>query len=160
MTADLGIGANMAIESAVVLCNLLQKTLSNDANKHPTPSQLSALFAQYQSKRYTRVKIFMELSGKITRMRSYASFWGRLFITRIAALPWMQTYQSSQFLKACSMAPKLEYVGTRTINEDAAGWKLGERKEKAGGGNAWVMYVMATSVVGMGMYVMMLRLAL
>jgi FAD dependent monooxygenase len=160
MTADLGIGANMAIESAVVLCNLLQKTLSTDANKHPTPAQLSALFAQYQSKRYIRVKTFMNLSGNITRMRSYASFWGRLFITRIATLPWMQTYQSSRFLKACSMAPKLEYVGTRTINEDAVGWKLGEKKEKEGGGNAWVMYAIATSVVGMGMYAMMLRLAL
>jgi FAD dependent monooxygenase len=64
MTADIGMGANMAIESAATLCNLLQAShSSHPATYHPSAAALSALFTTYQSKRYERAKTFMEISG-------------------------------------------------------------------------------------------------
>ena len=151
MTADLGIGASIAIESATTLCNLLHRMVSSsdDADFHPTPAQISALFSAYQAKRHERAKAFVQLSGRMTRIRSYAGFWSYFFLTRIATLPWMRTYQTNKFVKAFGAAPKLEYVATRTINEDAKGWERGEAKGRA---NARMVYVVVTSVVGVGMW--------
>jgi FAD dependent monooxygenase len=152
MTADLGIGANMAIESAIALCNLLYKmiTSSKDADFHPTPAQLSTLFSAYQAKRHKRAKAFVDLSGRMTRMRSYAGFWSYFFLTRIATLPWIMTYQTGKLVDAWREAPKLEYVRTRTINEGAEGWK--RRDEKTKKVNVWMLCLVVTSVVGAGMW--------
>jgi len=148
MTADLGIGANIAIESAVTLCNLLQKSIHSPTH-HPTAAELAALFSAYQAKRHKRAKAFVDLCGRVTRMRSYAGFWSYFFLTRIATLPWMVAYQTDRFVDAWSEAPKLEYVGTRTINEDAEGWT---RNNKVKSGNALMVYMVVTAVVGVGMW--------
>ncbi|KAF2823506.1 FAD/NAD(P)-binding domain-containing protein [Ophiobolus disseminans] len=148
MTADLGIGANMAIESATVLANVLQQATSQspDAAKyHPSLSELDQLFEKYQSKRYERAKVYMNLSGSITRMRSYQSLWQRFFIGYIGTLPFMQRYQGQRMMEGLARGPKLAYVGTRTINEDAEGWKLGARYAKHKG-SGWFTYVLVTSV--------------
>tara|TARA_R110002003_G_scaffold288_10_gene18404 strand:+ start:3702 stop:4190 length:489 start_codon:yes stop_codon:yes gene_type:complete len=149
MTADIGIGANMAIESAVVLCNTLQAALSKQApTYHPSNAELSALFQTYQDKRYERAKIYMTLSGGVTRMRSYQSLWKKVFITRIATLPFMQKLQGEKMMAGFAKGPKLDYVKTNTINEDAEGWKLG-REEASGMG--WLAYAVLTSAVGVGL---------
>jgi FAD dependent monooxygenase len=150
MTADLGIGANMAIESAVVLCNVLQRSLASNPN--PTASEITAIFSEYQSKRYERAKVFMELSGSVTRMRSYQSLWKRFFITHIATLPFMQRLQGDKFIEGFAKGPKLDYAATRTINEDAEGWKLPEEKKNDKESKApWVMYALVASAVGVGL---------
>jgi FAD dependent monooxygenase len=144
MTADLGIGANMAIESAVTLCNLLQAShSSHPASHHPSACDLSALFTTYQSKRYVRAKAFMELSGAITRMRSYQSLWKRFFITRIATLPFVQSMQVGRMMQGFAKGPKLEYAPTRTINMEAEGWKIQKQE-----GHKWVTYAVVTAGVG------------
>jgi FAD dependent monooxygenase len=151
MTADIGIGANMAIESAVVLCNILQRETKSNLNRHFETSELSALFQEYQDKRHERAKIFMNLSGGVTRMRSYESLWKRIFISRIATLPYMQKAQGMQMMTAFSMAPKLNYAPVQTINEDAEGWKLGQKAKEAGSGAGWLAYALVTSAVGVGL---------
>ncbi|KAH7078980.1 hypothetical protein BKA63DRAFT_255465 [Paraphoma chrysanthemicola] len=149
MTADIGIGANMAIESAVVLCNTLQASLStHPPNYHPSTAELSTLFQTYQDKRYERAKLFMTLSGGVTRMRSYQSMWKKFFITRIASLPFMQKMQGEKMMAGFAKGPKLEYVKTRTINENAEGWKMGQDQ---GNGMGWMAYAVLTSAVGVGL---------
>ncbi|KAF1913791.1 hypothetical protein BDU57DRAFT_520810 [Ampelomyces quisqualis] len=145
MTADIGIGANMAIESAVTLCNVLQAHLSqHPRDYHPTPSQVSALFANYQAQRFVRAKTFMTLSGKVTRMRSFQSAWKRFFIMYIATTRWMQRVQSEGLIEGLAQGPKLNYAPTRTINVDAEGWKMEPKR------TPWVVYVLLTSAVAVG----------
>lgn len=151
MTADIGIGANMAIESVVVLANVLHRSVAHnpDPNYHPTQAELSELFTQYQSTRYARVKQYMKLSGSITRMRSYQSIWKRIWISHIDTLPVMQRIGAKKLVAGLARAPKLEYVGTRTIDENAKGWHLGHENDNQLSGGGWIPYVLVTSVVGM-----------
>lgn len=151
MTADIGIGANMAIESAVALCNILQRETKNNPNRHFETSELSTLFQEYQDKRHTRAKTFVTLSGGVTRMRSYETLWKRIFISRIATIPYMQKMQGMKMMTAFSMAPKLNYAPVQTLNEDAEGWKLGKKAKEAGSSAAWYTYALATSAVGVGL---------
>jgi hypothetical protein len=138
----------MAIESAAALANVLQKAASQhpDSPFHPSLPELSALFEKYQNKRHKRAKLFADLSGKVTRMRSYQSLWKRILIGYIMPTPYMQKVQVERLSSGFAMSPKLDYVGTRTINENAAGWKV-ENGDK-GSGAAWVAYALVTSVVG------------
>jgi hypothetical protein len=147
----------MAIESAVTLCNLLQaSTSSHEPNHHPTAPELSALFTKYQSMRYERANGFMKLSGAVTRMRSYQTLWNRLFVTRIATLPYMQRMQTEQMAAGFANGPKLEYVPTRTINMDAEGWKKPQSKKSNAA--SWMAYAIVTSAVGMAIsYAAVLR---
>lgn len=149
MTADLGMGANTAIESAVVLVNLLHGALKDDPNRHFSQDEISDLFAKYQKKRYPAAKIWMELSGKVTRSRSYESLWARFFVTQIAPMPWMQKMKSAKFIQVLAKTAKLDFVSTRTINENAEGWK--QVPENKGNGASWVAYALVTSVVGVGL---------
>jgi FAD dependent monooxygenase len=156
MTADLGVGANMAIESAVVLCNLLQQAVAQDPNRHLTVPELSSLFSKYQAKRFGRAKAFVDISGKVTRMNSYETLWQRFLVTRIASLEFMRQKSAQNFIWTLAKTPKLEYVGTRTINEDAEGWKLPERKPDTG--RPWVAYALVTSAMGVALsYAAMLK---
>jgi FAD dependent monooxygenase len=122
MTADLGFGANAGIEDAASLCNILYRELAANRDRHPDSRELSSMFAEFQTARYERVKSLVELSGKTTRMHTYDSFFGRVFVSYLA--PYLTKYQVMKFAKLLAEAPKLDYVPVRTINEDAKGWKL------------------------------------
>lgn len=145
MSADLGIGANMGIESAVVFANILHRETKDNLNRHFTNSELSKLFAEYQSKRHERVSRFTQLSGEALRSRSFKTFWRKIFVSRIATIPAFQKLQSEKMREAMAKAPMLDYVPTRTINKDAEGWKLGQEKKKTS--SAWSSYALVTSLV-------------
>jgi FAD dependent monooxygenase len=150
MTADIGMGANMGIESATVLANVLQSSFSkNPKNYHPSIAELTSLFSKYQAERYERAKRFTTVSGSVTRMRSYQSLWKRFFIGYIATLPFMQRLQSAKMMEGMAKGPKLQYVGTRTINEDTEGWNSATKKQKQGIQGSWVVYALLTSCAGM-----------
>lgn len=95
MTADLGTGANIAIESAVVLANILNRELKTNPTHHPTQSELSVLFAEYQHDRFDRAKAYIELSGKVTRVHSYNTRFERFFVSHIA--PCLMAMQVEKF---------------------------------------------------------------
>ncbi|KAF2220276.1 hypothetical protein BDZ85DRAFT_204600 [Elsinoe ampelina] len=154
MTADLGLGANIAIEGAVTLCNILNRETKSDKHRHFTTAELSALFTEYQAARYVRAKAFTDLSGKATRMNSYQTYFGR-FMTGYVA-PWLAPIQLRKLSEAFAKGPKLDYVPTRTINEDAPGWKLGEKKEAEGA--SAVKYLVAAAAGGVAVsYLLMQR---
>jgi FAD dependent monooxygenase len=129
MTADLGIGANIAIEDATVLCNILHRELMADRNRHPTKAEIAMMFAEYQKDRYERAKAFTDLSGKATRANSYNTFFGRVFATHIASL--LYNVQVKKLATAFAKAPKLDYVPVQTIDESAEGWLLAKKEGKA-----------------------------
>ncbi|KAF1841758.1 FAD/NAD(P)-binding domain-containing protein [Cucurbitaria berberidis CBS 394.84] len=144
MTADLGIGANIAIESAVSLCNILHREIKSDPNRHPSKSELSAWFNEYQEDRFNRTKEFVDLSGKVTRMNSYQTLFGRYFLTYVAQ--YLSEIQLWKFAESFAVAPKLNYAPVRTINEDTVGWRLAKKKgDKAS--VRWLTYVLVTSTV-------------
>ncbi len=144
MTADLGLGANIAIEDAVALCNILHRGLNTDPNRHPTSSEINAMFDEYQKERLDRAKAFTDISGQATRMHSYNTLFGRVFATYIA--PLMAKKQILQFAASFAKAPKLSYVPVRTIDENAEGWRLGKEEDKASS-TLWLMGAAAGAVV-------------
>lgn len=144
MTADLGIGANIACEDAVVLCNILHRELKVDRNRHPTKAEITSMFAEYQKKRWNRAKVFTDLSGKATRANSYDTLFGRLFATRIA--PLLYETQVIKFATAWAEAPKLDYVPVQTIDENAPGWLLAKKEAKTSS-VLWPLYTGIGAVV-------------
>lgn len=137
MTADLGIGANIAIEDAVVLCNILHRELNGDRNRRPTAKDINEMFAEYQKKRWNRAKSFTDLSGKVTRANSYDTLIGRLFATHLS--PLMYESNVTRLATEWAKAPKLDYAPVQTIDESAPGWLLAEKKENTGA-PAWLLY--------------------
>ncbi|KAH7402633.1 hypothetical protein BKA66DRAFT_404647 [Pyrenochaeta sp. MPI-SDFR-AT-0127] len=150
MTADLGIGANIAMEAAASLCNILHRELNADRNRHPSKSELSSMFAEYQKDRFARAEAFVDLSGKVTRMHSFQTLFGRFFVSYIG--PYLNKTQIWKLAESFSGTPKLNYVPVRTINENSVGWKLAEKKKeqkkKNKGSAGWLTYVLLTSTIG------------
>lgn len=128
MTADLGIGANIGIEDVAVLCNILNRELKDNRNRHPTKDEITAMFAEYQKERYARARAFTEMSGKVTRMHSYDTLVGRIFATYVS--PMLYEVQLKKLATAWAKAPKLDYVPLRTIDETAPGWLLAKEDKK------------------------------
>jgi FAD dependent monooxygenase len=144
MTADLGIGANIAIEDATVLCNILNRELKADRNRHPTKDEINSIFAEYQKERYDRAKAFTELSGKATRMNSYDTLFGRIFATYVA--PMLYEVQIKKLATAWAKAPKLDYVPVKTIDETAPGWLMAKEDDKKSS-TPWLLYAGVGAVV-------------
>lgn len=144
MTADLGIGANLGIEAAVSLCNILHRELKSDSNRHPSTSELSAMFTEYQNDRYDRAKSFVELSGKATRMHTWQGTFNKFFICYVA--PYFNAARVRLLAAALAIAPKLDFAPLHILNENTDGWKLSKKEAKAGAG--WMTYVLLTSTIG------------
>ncbi|KAF2856777.1 FAD/NAD(P)-binding domain-containing protein [Plenodomus tracheiphilus IPT5] len=133
MTSELGFGANIAIESAITLANILHRELKANPNRH---------FTHPNSRPSSG---YVELSGQVTRMYSYQTLFSRLLVGYVS--PWIQHSQFMKLAESISRAPKLDYVPVRTMNEDAEGWKLAKKGAiNARGG--WRMHVLLTSTVG------------
>ena len=154
MTADLVIGANIAIEDATVLCNILHRELMVDRNRHPTKAEIATIFAEYQKNRYERAKAFTDLSGKATRANSYDTLFGRVYATRIASL--LHNAQVKKLATTFAKAPKLDYVPVQTIDESAEGWLLAKKEEKAST-TPWIVYA-GVGAVATGLAILQYRL--
>lgn len=144
MTADLGVGANIAIEDAIALSNILHRELKANRNRHPTKTEIASMFAEYQKERWNRAKAFTDLSGKATRANSYDTLFGRVFTTYIS--PLLSDIQVVKLATAWAKAPKLDYVPVQTINENAPGWLLAKKEEKTST-NKWLVYASIGAVV-------------
>jgi hypothetical protein len=97
------------MESIVVLCNHLQRTLANHSGARPSRASLKAVFSAYQKERESRMKEILDFSSLITRLQAWDSFTLRFFAT------WIVPYQpdrriADQLGDIIKRAPKLEYV--------------------------------------------------
>ncbi|KAI4955882.1 hypothetical protein J4E91_000091 [Alternaria rosae] len=146
MTADLGMGANIAIESAVYLCNILHREFASNLTRRISTPDLTALFAEYQAGRHERAKAYVETSGKLTRMNSYQSYFDHFFAGYLHK--YIVPSQKVGLIESLAVAPKLDYAPTRTIDESAEGWHWMEKKGKKEKKGGWFKYMILTSVVG------------
>lgn len=146
MTADLGMGANIAIESAVYLCNILHREFASNLTRRISTPDLTALFAEYQAGRHERAKAYVETSGKLTRMNSYQSYFDHFFAGYLHK--YIVPSQKAGLIESLAVAPKLDYAPTRTIDESAEGWHWMEKKGKKEKKGGWFKYMVLTSVVG------------
>jgi FAD dependent monooxygenase len=144
MTGDLGMGANIAIESAIYLANILYREFGSRPTRRISTPDLNALFAEYQAGRHERASKYVALSGNVTRAHAYQTYFGRFFSGYVAR--YMAPMHKKGLAKSLALAPKLSYVPTRTIDEGAEGWQLAlETRDEP---RAWLIYVVLTSIVG------------
>jgi len=71
---QIGQGGNQAIESAAVLTNCLMEVFSKipDPTQRPTMSDLEPAFKKFQTIRWKRARMFIKMSGLITRTEANA----------------------------------------------------------------------------------------
>ncbi|KAI4653707.1 hypothetical protein J4E93_001474 [Alternaria ventricosa] len=147
MTADLGMGANIAVESAIHLCNILHREFASNPTRRISTPDLAALFAEYQAGRYARAKEYVETSGKLTRMNSHQSYFDHFFAGYLHK--YIMQSGGKALIESLSVAPKLDYAPTRTIDESAEGWHWMETQEmRKGKKGVWFKYMVLTSIVG------------
>lgn len=70
MTPNIGQGANMAIEDAAALTNLLQDMKKSGVSSSPTDSHIQMLLHQYRTIRYERVKSIYRSSRFLVRLQA------------------------------------------------------------------------------------------
>jgi hypothetical protein len=97
------------MESIVVLCNHLQRTLATHCGARPSRATLRAVFTAYQKERQPRMKEILEFSSLLTRLQAWDSIPLRFLAT------WIVPYQpdrriADQLGDLIKRAPKLEYV--------------------------------------------------
>lgn len=151
MTSELGIGANIAIESAITLANILHRQVTTRPNSRLIQTELSALFTEYQDARFDRTKGYVKLSGQVTRMYSYRTVLSRLWVSYVS--PWMRKTQVMQLAESISRAPKLDYVSVTTMNEEARGWRLAKAGGNTGQSGLWFFAALSTVIAMVGVYV-------
>ena len=108
MTPNIGLGGNTAMESVVVLANLLNKAVKEHPHGKPDRAALQKLLAEYQKKRQKRLQEFIDFSSLATKMQAWETIWYKLFSRIVPFLPDNSfAKQASALFKA---APKLDFV--------------------------------------------------
>ncbi|PKY01965.1 FAD/NAD(P)-binding domain-containing protein [Aspergillus campestris IBT 28561] len=90
MTPNIGQGANMAIEDAAVITDLLIDC-TRTTQKPPTDSQVKSIFDQYRRIRYDRVQTVYQTSRFLVRFQArdglFNTLFGRYFVPHAGDLP-------------------------------------------------------------------------
>ena len=123
MTPDLGLGGTCAVESAVVLCNLLQNKLCHSSsNDEQTLSQddITQLFHQYQNRQWSRARRLCTLSGRATRLHSWATLTDQ-FITRIL-IPINAVPLAAIMAKVVRKGELLDYAAIHSVRKGNQNW--------------------------------------
>ena len=123
MTPDLGFGANLAMENAVGLANILHRELAANLKRHLTRAEAEEILQEYQDSRYKRSKALVELSGQFTRINSQETRKEESIVRDI--IPKTIPQALDRMTGIVRAAAKLDYVGNRLINENAKGWGIG-----------------------------------
>ncbi|KAI9684598.1 MAG: hypothetical protein M1822_005686 [Bathelium mastoideum] len=108
MTPNVGLGGNSAMESVVVLTNLLHKAVKEHPYGKPDRAALQKLLTEYQTKRRTRVQEVIDFSKLATKMQAWETTWYKVLSRVVPFLPDDSfAKQASALFKA---APKLDFV--------------------------------------------------
>ncbi|KAL9095957.1 MAG: hypothetical protein Q9165_001955 [Trypethelium subeluteriae] len=135
MTPNIGLGGNTAIESIVVLTNILNRAIRDHPHGKPDRAALQKLLAEYQNKRRKRLQEFIDFSSLATKMQAWETTWYKILSRVVPFLPDNSfAKQASNLFKA---APKLDFVpvpgnpqGTVKWNDEVAGSEIKEAKSK------------------------------
>ena len=109
------------MESIVVLCNHLHRTLAAHAGDRPSKATLNAMFSAYQKEREPRMKEIMDFSSLLTKLQA----WDNVLLRFLAT--WVIPYQpdrriAEQLGELIRKAPKLDFVD---VGPDFARGKFG-----------------------------------
>ena len=97
------------MESVIVLCNHLHRTLAEHAGARPSRAALNSMFAAYQKEREPRMNEVMQFSSMLTKLQA----WDNVFLRFLAT--WVIPYQpdrriADQMGELIRKAPKLDFV--------------------------------------------------
>ncbi|KAJ8120320.1 hypothetical protein O1611_g10396 [Lasiodiplodia mahajangana] len=146
LTPNSALGANTAMEDAVVVANILVEALAAHPNKKPTDVEIRDAMQKYQDSRIGRVKAIVKAAGDLTRLQAYDGwkfYLNQRWITPIVGLDFL----AGNIAKLCVGAPKLSYVqfdeqrGTLgwddTKAAEAQRRDVGMPSQKDKSGNGW-----------------------
>jgi hypothetical protein len=135
MTPNIGLGGNTAMESVVVLANLLNQTIKESPQGKPNAAALHRMLNEYQRLRLIRAKQFIEISGLVTKMQAWENGWYK-FMTRIVPfLP--DTTFANHLSNLLRGAPKLDFIPVPgnpqgTVKWDDDVFEAKQREAKSG----------------------------
>ncbi|KAK7743714.1 hypothetical protein SLS62_010493 [Diatrype stigma] len=128
VTPNLALGGNSAMESVVVLCNLLQKMVAGQENARPSLETLTKAFAAYQNERHGRMKVIVDLSARATRMEAWDHMLDKFVTTRV--MPYIpHHFLVKQLGRIITPAPKLDYVSLEGFARGKTPWKYDDGVE-------------------------------
>ncbi|GFF58146.1 LOW QUALITY PROTEIN: hypothetical protein IFM46972_11014 [Aspergillus udagawae] len=109
VTPNIALGGNSTMESVVVLCNHLERTVAAHHGGRVSRATLGRVFDQYQRDREKRVHEIMELSSLITRVQAWDGILPKVLACWV--LPFQADHKlTDQLGELIRMAPKLDYV--------------------------------------------------
>jgi 2-polyprenyl-6-methoxyphenol hydroxylase-like FAD-dependent oxidoreductase len=123
VTPNIALGGNSTMESVVVLCNHLERTLAAHHGGRVSRATLRRVFDQYQRDREKRMHEIMELSSLITRVQA----WDGILPKALAC--WVLPFQADHKLtdqlgELVRKAPKLDYVEVdRVFEQGRLAWE-------------------------------------
>ncbi|KGO77075.1 Monooxygenase, FAD-binding [Penicillium italicum] len=109
VTPNIALGGNSTMETVVVLCNHLRRTVVAHGGGKVSRATLGKTFAKYQTEREQRMRKIMQISSLITRIQAWDSIGLKLLATWV--LPYQSDHKlSDQMAELMKVAPKLDYV--------------------------------------------------
>ncbi|PCG89044.1 Monooxygenase, FAD-binding [Penicillium occitanis (nom. inval.)] len=108
MTPNIGLGGNCAMESVVVLTNLLHKAIKEHPQGKPDKAAIQNVLHEYQKDRQVRMRQFIDFSSLATKIQAWETTWYKILSRVMPFLP-DDTFakQASILFKA---APKLDFI--------------------------------------------------
>ncbi|KAI9369639.1 hypothetical protein BJX61DRAFT_545412 [Aspergillus egyptiacus] len=109
VTPNLALGGNSTMESVVVLCNHLHRTVVAHQGGRVSRATLRKVFSAYQAEREGRMHEIAKLSSLITRVQAWDGWAIKVLASWV--LPFQADHKlSDQMGEVIAAAPKLDYI--------------------------------------------------
>ena len=131
MTPNIGQGANMAIEDAAVLTNLLRRLLGDFPTSPPTNDQIEMLLRRYRNIRFDRVDSIYRTSRFLVRFQArdglLKTLFGRYYAPYAGDLPADMASKTIADGEMCDFLPPPKRCGSgwERYRRNKSGWGLG-----------------------------------
>lgn len=117
----MGFGGNCGIESVAVLCNNLNRLLSENKGQKPSQEQLTEAFELYQNRQVPRMKEISDLCRLVTKVQAWETPYHKFVDT------WVFPMQSDkelarQLTEIIRRGAKLDYVGDAGFGPGTVTW--------------------------------------
>lgn len=143
MTPNIGQGANMAIEDAAALTNLLRDLLAQGGTSLPTNTQIDTLLHQYRSIRHERVYSIYRISRFLVRFQAQDGFINSL-LSRYYA-PHVGDLPAEMASKTIADGVMLNFLPPP--KRSGAGWEKYRKKERLWSWNVRIAVLMILPLI-------------
>ncbi|OTB00786.1 hypothetical protein M426DRAFT_324032 [Hypoxylon sp. CI-4A] len=147
MTPNIGMGANMAIEDIVVLCNHLHALVTKHKGKKVPFADVKKALIAYEAERRPRTYQVMEFSHGITELQAWTSYKLKQFTKWV--LPYTsKTYFPNAIAEVIRGAPRLHYVNVPGYPKGKVEWD--DEKRVSSSSFTTPAIISAIAAVGIG----------